>query len=295
MPQPSPAPGQVVVENGSNGSRVSVQQGKTVQVYLRGCNDPYTVPSSGGPLFRESATYRANGVNMTVFRALGLGTTQITSSTDPACFHSANPCARPNALFTVDVEVVAASTDEQCEVPTSVTLDRTTVVATGQATATVRAAAGTIVDLFAYTRPSTQYRLVRTGTAASDGTVRFVLRPPANTRLYAHRRGCGPSPQVVLNVATALTLEVERLGPRQYLFSGDSLPARRGGLVVSLYRITSDGRQVLTGQERADEQDGSWRLLRTFSGSGRFGFVARTGQDLQNAPGRSGVRSLLVF
>jgi hypothetical protein len=65
--------------------------------------------------------------------------------------------------------------------------------------------------------------------------------------------------------------------------------------VVSLYRITSDGREVLTGQARADAQDGTWQLARTFSGSGRFGFVARTGQDLQNAPGRSGTRSVLVF
>lgn len=295
MPQISPAPGQVIVESGSNGGRVSVQQGKTVQVYLRGCNDPYTVPSSGGPLFRESATYRANGVNMTAFRALSLGTTQITAQTDPACFYTATPCARPTARFSVDVEVVPASPDQECAVPTTVALDRSTVIATGAAVATVRAAAGTVVDLLAYTRPSTTYRLVRTGTVTSDGTVRFTLRPPANTRLYAARRGCGRSSDVVLNVATALTLAVERLGPRQYLFSGDSLPARPGGLVVSLYRVDVDGREVLTGQVRADEQDGTWSLLRTFTGSGRFGFVARTGQDLQNAPGRSGVRSLLVF
>ncbi len=295
MPQPSPAPGQVIVDGGGSDQRVTVQQGATVRVYLRGCSDPYTVPTAGMPLFRESASYRANGVNDTVFRALGLGTTQITAQTDPSCFHSAMRCARPSALFSVEVEVVPASPDSQCAVPTTVGLDRTTVVATGEAVATVRAAAGTVVDLLAYTRPSTTYRAVRTGTVGSDGTVRFSLRAPANTRLYAVRRGCGRSADVVLNVATALTLAVERRGPRQYLFSGDSLPARSGGLVVSLYRITSDGREVLTGQARADAQDGTWQLLRTFSGSGRFGFVARTGQDLQNAPGRSGTRSLLVF
>lgn len=295
MPAVSPNPGDTYLETGSHGSKVSVQQGRSVQVYLRGCSDPYTVPTAGGPLFRESASYRANGVNHTVFRALGLGTTRITAMTDPSCFHSTNPCARPVAPYEVEVEVVPASPDGDCTIPTTVTLDRPTVVATGEAGVTVRAAGGSIVDLIAYTRPSTQFRLVRTGTVRTDGTVRFVLRPPANTRLYAVRRGCGRSPDVVQNVATALTLAVERLGPRQYLFSGDSLPARPGGLVVSLYRITSDGREVLSGQARADAADGTWQLLRTFSGAGRFGFVTRTGQDLQNAPGRSNVRSVLVF
>lgn len=292
---PSPAPGSVLVTEQDNGRRVTVQQGKQVQVALSSCSDHYAVPSSGGPLFRSSAHSRANGVSGGTFHALRVGTTQITSSTDPACFHTATPCARPSMLFSVEVEVVPASPDEDCAVPTTLGLDRSTVVATGAAAATVRAAAGTVVDVFAYTRPSTQYRLVRTGTVTADGTVRFALRPPANTRLYAQRRGCAAGPSVVLNVAAALTLGVERLGPRQYLFSGDSLPARPGGLEVSLYRITPDGREVLSGQARADDQEGSWQLLRTFSGSGRFGFVARTGQDLQNAPGRSNVRSLLVF
>ena len=292
---PSPAPGSVLVTEGDDGRRITVERGKQVQVVLQSCSDHWTVPTSGGPLFRSGAYSRANGVSGGVFQALSIGTTTITAQTDPACFHVAQPCARPSALFSVEVEVVPASPDQECAVPTTLTLDRTTVVATGEAVATVRGAAGTVVDVFAYTRPSTQYRLVRTGTLASDGTVRFSLRPPANTRLYVQRRGCGASPSVVLDVATALTLAVDRVGPRQYLFSGDSLPARPGGLVVSLYRTTSDGREVLTAQTRADEQDGTWRLLRTFSGSGRFGFVARTGQDLQNAPGRSGVRSLLVF
>jgi hypothetical protein len=32
-----------------------------------------------------------------------------------------------------------------------------------------------------------------------------------------------------------------------------------------------------------------------FSGTGRFGFVVRTGQDVQNAPGTSRVRQTLVY
>lgn len=121
------------------------------------------------------------------------------------------------------------------------------------------------------------------------------MRPPANTRLQARHGDCTFGPSVVLNVRTALTLNVERLGTREYAFSGDSLPARPGGLVVSVYRITTAGSQVLTAQSRASESTGEWRLVRRFTGSGRFGFLVRTGQDLLNAPGSSAVRSLLVY
>ena len=69
---------------------------------------------------------------------------------------------------------------------------------------------------------------------------------------------------------------------------------RSGGLVVSLYRVTAHGRQVLTAQTRADRTTGAWSIGRRFVGSGRFGFVVRTGQDLVSAPGASAVRSTLV-
>jgi hypothetical protein len=297
MPTASAAPGTVQLSEADNGRRVTVQQGKVLLVQLRGCENPYVVPSAGpGPLFRESVDYRANGVNSTVFRGLMTGSTTLRSTTDPACFHVAQPCARPAMLWSVEVEVVPASPDDTCQVPTTLNLPQTRIVATQEAVVEVRAAAGTVVDLHAYTRPATEYRVVRTGTAGSDGTLRFALRPPANTRLYAQRRGCPQqTTPVVLDVGTALSLGAARLGPRSYAFSGDSLPARPGGLVVSLYRVEADGREVLTGQARADAADGTWALERRFTGSGRFGFVARTGQDLQNAPGRSNVRPTLVY
>lgn len=292
MPVVSPAPGTTVIDQTAHGSRVTVEEGDAVYLQLRGCDDPYVVPSATGPLFRESADHRALGVNATLFRALSQGTSTITSSTDAVCLHTSPPCARPSRLFSVEVQVVAAT----CEEPApTLTLDRTTIRATESARVTLRGMPGVVAELWAYTRPSTTYRLVRTGTLASDGTLGFDLRPPANTRLQARHRDCAFGPSVVLNVRTTLTLEVERLGTREYAFSGDSLPARPGGLVVSLYRITTDGAQVLTAQTRASEADGEWRLVRRFSGSGRFGFVVRTGQDLLNAPGSSAVRSLLVY
>ena len=295
-PSASPAPWTILLTEGSSGSRLQVPVGKRFFVDLRSCTDHYAVPTAGsGPLWRESAGSRANGYAAGTFVGLRPGTARITSFTDPACLHTATPCARPSSAWFVDVEVVPAGSDDDCRVPTALALDRTTIRATGTATATVTGAAGVVVDLLAYSRPSTTYRVVRTGTTGADGTIAFALRPPTNTRLFAVRRGCDSSRELVLDVATALTLEVARTGTRTYRFAGDSLPARSGGLIVSLYRVQADGRQVLTAQARADAGTGAWSLERRFTGGGRFGFVVRTGQDLQNAPGSSNVRSLLVF
>ena len=188
-----------------------------------------------------------------------------------------------------------------CRAGARVTLDRDTITATGAAVVTVREVPHTLVDLYAYTRPSTELRRVRSAMTDAQGVAVFTVRPPANTRLVAAQReeDCtdpvfGTEPSVVLNVRTALTLTAQRHGVRDYTFAGDSLPARPGGLIVSLYRVTDDGRQVLTAQARASATTGEWELRRRFTGSGRFGFVARTGQDLQNAPGVSNTRSTVV-
>jgi hypothetical protein len=160
---------------------------------------------------------------------------------------------------------------------------------------TVAAAAGSTVDLFAYTRPSTAFAVVRTGTVGSGGTITWAVRPPRNTRLYAQQRGCTAGASIVLGVRTTLSLAAVRNGTRNYTFYGDSLPARPGGLIVSLYRINADGSEVLTAQARASATTGEWSLTRQFTGSGRFGFILRTGADLQNAPGASHVRPTLVY
>ncbi|MCW2615814.1 MAG: polymerase [Frankiales bacterium] len=183
-----------------------------------------------------------------------------------------------------------------CSVAASVVLQSATIIATGSAGVSVKATPGKVVDLFAYTRPSIAYRLVRSGTTGADGTLAFAaLKPPANTRLYAQERGCAIGQSVVLNVRTAISLFAKRNATRDYTFSGDSLPARPGGLIVSLYRVNPNGSQVLTSQVRASATTGDWVINRRFTGSGRFGFVVRTGQDLQNAPGASNVRPTLIY
>jgi hypothetical protein len=240
----------------------------------------------------------------------------ITASGSPSPSPSATGSPRPTASATPTATIsprptssTSSSPNQACSTPASVSLDVTTITATGGANVTVRGAADSVVDLFAYSRPSSTYRLVRSGNVGSDGAETYRITPPTNTRLYAQQRGCTtdePRSSRVLNVRTQISLNVVRNGVRNYTFSGRLLPARPNGLIASLYRVEASGRQILTAQTRANaapgqagydprRPPGSYSIRRQFTGSGRFGFVVRTGQDLQNAPGSSNVRSLLVF
>ncbi|MCW2613732.1 MAG: hypothetical protein JWN08_726, partial [Frankiales bacterium] len=190
----------------------------------------------------------------------------------------------------------ATPTAGTCTTPAQVTIQDATIIATGAGRLSVDAPANSIIELEAYTRPSTTYRVVRRAeiNAAGDDA-QFTITPPANTRLRARVVGCAFGDSKVMNVRTALSIFATRTGVKTYRFSGDSLPARPGGLIVSLYRVTASGSQVLTAQTRASATTGDWVINRTFTGTGRFGFVVRTGQDLQNAPGASNVRPTQIY
>ena len=198
-----------------------------------------------------------------------------------------------NAAFPTTPRTVAAQAIP-CATAT-VTLPLDTITATAKGVVSLAATSGTEVDVYAYSQPSKDYAVVRTVTVNKNGTVGLTIAPSTNTRLYAQQKGCTAGDSKVLNVRTALTLAVKRNGIRDYTFSGVALPARAGGLIVSVYRVAGDGTQVLTAQGRADATTGAWSVRKAFTGSGRFDFVVRTGQDLQNAPGSSTTRSLLVF
>lgn len=208
------------------------------------------------------------------------------------------------ALLPVAATLVAGSAAAQeepspepaCRAVT--TLDLPTITANDTAGLSVKAAPGSVVDLFAYTRPSTDYRLVRTGAVGDAGIAQFGVRPGGNTRMYAQQRGCTADPvrdSVVLNVRPDLTIQSSRTGTRSYSFYGTSVPARSEGLVINLYRVTADGQEVLTARTRANATHGNWRINRTFTGTGRFGFVVRTAADMTNAAGKSNVQSVLIY
>jgi len=134
-------------------------------------------------------------------------------------------------------------------------------------------------------------------TAGSDGSVTINdLRPASNTRLRARVAGCTFTGQgSVINVRTQLTLAASRTGVRTYVLSGKSTPARPGGLIVGVYR---NGVLIPGGQVRASSTTGNYSIKLTFPKSDqnqRINITVRTGQDAQNAPGVSNVRSLLIF
>ena len=151
----------------------------------------------------------------------------------------------------------------------------------------------------------------RTATADENGTATFSdLRPASNTRLRARQVGCTYNGNTdVINVRAQETLEVKRTGSLKYTFSGKSIPARPGGLIISLYRITGNAcaagveprscpGETFIGQGRADANNGQYSIPITFKSSDRNtrdDFVVKTGQDAQNAPGRSNARNLSIF
>ncbi len=165
----------------------------------------------------------------------------------------------------------------------------------------------------------------RTGVADAQGTATFDdLRPASNTRLRARQSNCtfassNSANTAVINVRATETLTVSRNRSLTYTFSGTSIPARPGGLIVSLYRVvgTPCGAgleparcpgEVFVTQARASAGNtgegaqpgdaGMYSMTVTFPRSDlntRAGFVVKTGQDAQNAPGRSNVRDLAIF
>lgn len=159
-------------------------------------------------------------------------------------------------------------------------------------------------------------RVVRTGTADASGAVSWNdIRPSSNTRVRALQEFCSPPAKDtaqerggVINVRTALFLKVTRNSSRTYTFSGDSIPARTGGLIVSVYRVVGSTCSAgieprdcpgerFVGQSRANSVNGEHAVTLTFGGSfsGREKFVLKTGRDAQNAPGRSNVRDVAIF
>jgi hypothetical protein len=232
----------------------------------------------------------------------GIGSPIPSASASPSGSPSASPTASgapsiaPTASQPAGTTPPASPTGSPrpvpCEVPIGLSIGQDTITAMGAVTVSVRATPNSIIDLFAYTRPNTSFSRVRSAELGADGVASFLLVPPGNTRIYAAQRGCEQSQSSVINVRRAMSIAAVRNSPRNYTFSGRVLPARAGTL-VNLYRVEANGRQVLTSQARTDST-GRWSVNRVFTGSGRFGFVARTGQDLNNAASASNVRPTVI-
>jgi hypothetical protein len=154
---------------------------------------------------------------------------------------------------------------------------------------------GSTQELLCYSRPSTSYSLARTVTTSS-GSASFALRPGTNTRCFVRYVDdpASASPSVVVNVHTTLSLSAVRNAgvPRGFVFQGRNLP-RLSGQLITLYRLDGEGREIRTATTKTDSS-GTWRIPRTFTGSGTFAFVVHTTQTLTNAPGRSAPYRLAI-
>ena len=208
-----------------------------------------------------------------------------------------------------------------------VRVNTSVINATGLASVTVTGARpGATVELQGYSQDHFLTRnfdndatpVDRSRTADDSGAATFNdLRLASNTRVRARELGCSflrNGRSAVILVRALETLQVSRNGQRTYTFSGVSIPARPGGLIVSLYRIVGQPcaagveprrcpGEVLVGQDRAEQgssdsgRPAAYSITLTFGpeygGSGNF--VVKTGADAQNAPGRSNARNVRIF
>lgn len=183
--------------------------------------------------------------------------------------------------------------------PPTLEVDPAEGTASGQAVH-VRVYAGTgegqVMDLFALLPGQPSPRLLRSATVTA-GLAAYDVRPDRNMGLYARfRDGCctansGTSGTVQLVVRASATLSATRKGTRDYTFTGQVRPA--AGQRVTLWRVGTDGRRVLTSAGHL-AADGSYRLNRRFTGSGRFGFQVDVAAGDSNAVGHSATRPTVI-
>ena len=238
---------------------------------------------------------------------------------------TATPTPTPTASATSPSPTASAASSSAAPVascaptPTDVRINTPVINATGLASVTVTGARpGAPVELQGYSQnhygtnsfANDPTKVDRSGVADDRGSITFNdLRPASNTRVQARQAGCAFGPSAVIEVRATETLTARRTGTRAYLVAGSSVPARPGGLLVSLFRITGAScragveprncpGEVFLGQGRASETTGDYTIPVRFPARDshvRDEFVVKTGRDAQNAPGRSNVRSLLIY
>ncbi len=283
---------------------------------------PDTVPASSSTvpvsLYRIDTTTGAarllGALGNTAVEDIALSSVTATPTQSP----TPTATASPSTSATMSPSPVCTTTSGNL----AVTINTPTINATGLASVTVSGArAGSTVELQGYSQnhfgtanfANDTTPVDRTAVADGNGTATFNdLRPASNTRVRAKERGCAFADGAlgaVINVRATETLQVTRSGSLKYVVTGSSIPARPGGLIVSLYRINGQAcaagveprncpGEVFIGQGRADQTTGKYRIDLTFPASdanSRVKLVVKTGQDAQNAPGRSNVRDLAVF
>lgn len=142
---------------------------------------------------------------------------------------------------------------------------------------------GQTLRIWSKTQPALIYSLIRTIVLDDSGINTSSFAPTRNTRLLAKTDTGLTSAAPLIQVGSRISLNVKRIGTRNYNFSGRVYPARTGRL-VSVYRDL-----VLCAQARTNAL-GVYSVNKAMA-SGFSLFNARTGSDTYNG----GSDSLDVF
>jgi hypothetical protein len=197
---------------------------------------------------------------------------------------SFDPPREPSATPTAAITPSSGPSPSPASVPPSApSLEQPVVTAGGSATLTGAAEPGQVVELWAYSRPSTTYRLVRTGTTAPSGRYTFSVTPPTDTRLRVRVAGLD-SESTALGVRHLARMSATRTAVQTYRFSGTVFP-KRPGIRVDVLARTSSGLRLITSARTA--ADGRWSVDRRFTGTATWDVVARTAPDGINRSGTS--------
>jgi hypothetical protein len=294
----------ITIDSGTMPHGVTFQDNGNNSATLSGTPDvpghyPFTLRASNGAPPDATQSY-----------AIDVVTAGATAPPSPTASASGTPSASQSAS--------PSSTASSSVGPGGLTLRTTTpdIQPNQQGILDVTGAGNAVIELRCYSRPSTEYRTVRSAQASS-GSVQFRILPGTNTRCYARPAGdeTKASSSLVINVHTTLSLSAYRDGVRQYHFQGTNLP-RRAGQLITLYRwarrdtngfcdphvaagdytaTSSDPNCVAVRTATATTNASSvWRIDRSFTGSGQFVFQVRTSANLTNAAGVSNPRLTII-
>ncbi|MCU1693604.1 MAG: hypothetical protein JWM64_2695 [Frankiales bacterium] len=211
-------------------------------------------------------------------------------SVSPSSSSSPSPRPSPSATATVPVTAPPSSSPTPGTTAPVVRLERSTITSQESVGVSATTFPGAVVELLAYSRPSTTYTVVRRGVATQSGTISFLVGPSGNTRLFVRTRqadgtGSQDSASVVLTVRTSINLKVTRTGTRTYRFTGSTLPKRVNQLVTVFYQAPG-GNRVIAARARVSST-GTYNVSRTFTGGGTFTLFTATGTDINNAGNNS--------
>lgn len=172
----------------------------------------------------------------------------------------------PGALGATDLYVRAVFADGDGEyvrsaaVPVTVvkgpapaaSLSSSTIVAGGKVLLSGTAPPGAQLRVYGVSRPASAFTLLRYGAVPADGRFSAVLGPRSNSRFYVEVLGGGRTPDLLLNVRSAVTLAVARTGLRTYRFSGTTTPGRAGRTVTVARRTPSGAAALVRTTTTAD-------------------------------------------